>query len=356
MSSISVESKDSSKPPEFHQDFGVSPFYWEQNNPSALFKNEHDRLAMFYEDYSDDANELLQNTTDFETQIIGTPREIKVFRKFLADGKKFGCTNVSNAGCRHFSLLKEMYGSFVYLVFENKALDRNDPRLKHQRSVLFFDEYSLCIANIRFFKSNEEYFDLVSAEHGIVSSFERLMAKLFRNGFYLDDSNPWQYAEEKYPMPEYYYSNEKREKLDSSDLVSLLWKAIADSRIDADTQYIVGFGWLPCLLAKEKLNELDRFVLEEFYSKSSELFSKTRRTNAVSENFADVYGSQDLLEIETQMDDNRTKVVEIPLRKVLSIEEKRDSGYIVSDVDGNRYPTASLPKRVKVRSLSDKAV
>lgn len=408
MSSSSGKSEQESTSPKSYEDFGVSPFYWEQNNPSALIKTYHGHLDILGEEYIGEDIENPQNRTDFEREILNTSTEIYAFRCFTADGEHFGCMNLTNAECFHFELLKDMYGPLLYLVLENKILSKSDPRKKRRRHIIFFDECTLCLLNERYFMSADRYLGLISLNKDTPTMFEKLQAKMFRNGFCISESTPTEYAVSEYPTPEQYYSNENREKLDSSDLISLLWKAIADSHIkDADKRFvgavgselgianfahliyncaIVGFGWMPCLLAKKNLNELDRFVLEEFNGKKDKNGINTfawlskLRTSKKSEDEAALmaYGSQEILVMEKWVSKKESKIIRLPLRKVLSVDryagydtekvidaygreyDLGDGNYEIVDVDGNKYEANRIDLKSKnekqsVLDLSDNA-
>lgn len=278
--------------------FVKSPFYWQNNNPSALAKTWHGFLrTVSRENYVESINQP-QDRTEFEAEIIQTNIVIEDFRKFVDDGQKFGTINVTNADAEssYFEMLKRMYGSVAYIVFEEREYNRKDPTKKHERHVSFLTEYDLCDLNERYYHSDESYY------HGIIertipsaitstgqmkrqneckeTSFERTRKKLYRNGFSLGcGHNEMEYAQTRCPTENEYFSNQKREKLDSQDMINLLWKFVCDAHRDdgdpmkkrrtimQDLAYelyranIIGFGWMPCLLAKRELNELDRCVL-----------------------------------------------------------------------------------------------
>ena len=408
MSGSSGKSEQESTSPKSYEDFGISPFYWEQNNPSALIKTYHGHLDILGEEYTGVSFDNPVDRTDFEREILNTAAEIHAFRFFAADGEHFGCMNLTNAECSHFELLKDMYGPLLYLVLENKMLNKSDPRKKRRRHVIFFDEYTLCLLNERYFTSADRYLGLISLNKDTPTTFEKLQAKMFRNGFCISESTPTGYAASKYPTPEQYYSNKNREKLDSSDLISLLWKVIADSHIkDADKRFddvleaplavanfahliyncaIVGFGWMPCLLAKKNLNELDRFVLEEFSGKKDKdgintfaWLSKLRTSKkSEDEDALMAYGSQKILIMEKWVSKKESKIIRLPLRKVLSVDryagydtekvidaygreyDLGDGNYEIVDVDGNKYEVnhidlKSKNEKQRVLDFSDNA-
>ena len=285
-------------------DFVESPFYWQNCNPSALTKTWHGFLSVVGNENDNNICDNPDNKTEFESEIIRTNSSIEEFRQFIEDGQKFGTINITNGECSNFDLLKRMYGSVIYVVFEDRLFNKKDPRLKHGRHVSFFTEYDLCLMNPRAYHSDDSYYRAISNKivpsiitssgqlrnqsTNTETSFERTRKKLYRNGFTLEsrDSNRRSYSSSNYPTKEEYYSNKDIEHLDSQDMMNLLWTAICDAHRDdgnipeekrtpsQNLAYylyhfnIVGFGWMPCLFAKQELNELDKCILY-MYEKSN---------------------------------------------------------------------------------------
>ena len=169
----------------------VSPYYWENNNPAALVKANYGDLRTVGSE-SEEIHPKITDKTDFESDVLNYSSEIEFFRNFIEQGQKFGTVNVAECECSCFDLLKRMYGSFVYLVLEDRAFNLKDPRLKHKRHVLWFDEYHLCKINDREYISDSSfqkykespYHPLSPSEYPrYSSSFTKTKIKLFHNGF-----------------------------------------------------------------------------------------------------------------------------------------------------------------------------
>ena len=360
--------------------FVKSPFYWQNNNPSALAKTWHGYLrSIGHENYVESA-EQPQNRTEFEAEIIQTNIVIEDFRKFVDDGQKFGTINVTNADAEssYFEMLKRMYGSVVYIVFEEREYNRKDPTKKHERHVSFLTEYDLCVLNERYYHSDESYY------HGIIertipsaitstgqmkrqneckeTSFERTRKKLYRNGFSLGRGNNYvEYAPLRGPSENEYFSNQKRERLDSQDLMNLLWRIICDAHKDdgdpnlpkkntilEDLAYelyranIIGFGWMPCLLAKRELNELDRCVLL-LYEKSGIHNDLHKAAYSVEIKDEDKPcappGTHQILVFKNKTHDKFQPIERYPLDKVVKISRAELGQYRITDVNGQELLT-----------------
>lgn len=360
--------------------FVKSPFYWQNNNPSALAKTWHGYLRHIgHENYVESAEP--QDKTEFEAEIIQMNIVIEDFRKFVDDGQKFGTINITNADAEssYFEMLKRMYGSVVYIIFEEREYDRKDPTKKHERHVSFLTEYDLCVLNERYYYSDESYY------HGIIektipsvitstgqmkrqneykeTSFERTRKKLYRNGFSSGRSNNYEeYAPLRGPSENEYFSNQKRERLDSQDLMNLLWKIICDAHKDdgdpnlpkkkrtilEDLAYelyranIVGFGWMPCLLAKRELNELDRCVLH-LYEKSgihNDLHKASRSVEIKDEDkpYAPP-GTRKIVVFKNKTYDKFQPTERYPLDKVVKINRAELGQYRITDVNGQELLT-----------------
>ena len=358
--------------------FVKSPFYWQNNNPSALAKTWHGYLrSIGHENYVESAEP--QDKTEFETEIIQTNIVIEDFRKFIDNGQKFGTINLTNADAEssYFEMLKRMYGSVAYIVFEEREYDRKDPAKKHERHVSFLTEYDLCALTPRYFHSDESYY------HGIFestipsaitstgqmkrqneykeTSFERTRKKLYRNGFSLGRSNNHtEYAPLHCPTENEYFSNQKREKLDSQDLMNLLWRFICDAHRDdgdplkksrtimQDLAYelyranIVGFGWMPCLLAKRELNELDRCVLY-LYEKSGIHNDLHKAAHSVETKDEDKPyappGTHQILVFKNKTHEKFQPTERYPLDKVVKISRAELGQYRITDVNGQELLT-----------------
>ena len=355
--------------------FVKSPFYWQNNNPSALAKTWHGFLrTVSCENYVESAEP--QDKTEFESEIIQTNIVIEDFRKFVDDGQKFGTINVTNADAEssYFEMLKRMYGSVAYIVFEEREYDRKDPAKKHERHVSFLTEYDLCVLNERYYHSDEAYYQailekvvpLVVTSSGQMknqsnnkeTSMERTLKKLYRNGFSLGCGyTETEYAQTRCPTENEYFSNQKREKLDSQDLMNLLWRIVCDAHRDdgdpmkkrrtilQDLAYelyranIIGFGWMPCLVAKRELNELDRCVLH-LYEKSgihNDLHKAECSKNSGEKEYAPP-GTRKIVVFKNMEYDKFQPLERYPLDKIVKIE--RDVGRCqITDVNGKKIVT-----------------
>lgn len=284
-------------------DFVESPFYWQNCNPSALTKTWHGFLSVVGNENDNNICDNPDDKTEFESEIIRTNSSIEEFRQFIEDGQKFGTINITNAECSNFDLLKRMYGSVIYVVFEYRGFNKKDPRLKKGRHISFFTEHDLCILNPRLYCSDESYYQAISNKivpsiitssgqlrkqpNDKETSLEKTRKKLYRNGFTLNSpDNRRSYVKPHIPTREEYFSSKDVERLDSQDMMNLLWTAICDAHRDdgnvpeerrnisenlAFYLYhfnIIGFGWMPCLFAKQELNELDKCILY-MYEKSN---------------------------------------------------------------------------------------
>ena len=358
--------------------FIKSPFYWQNNNPSALAKTWHGFLrTVSRENYVESINQP-QDRTEFEAEIIQTNIVIEDFRKFVDDGQKFGTINVTNADAEssYFEMLKRMYGSVAYIVFEEREYDRKDPAKKHERHVSFLTEYDLCVLNERYYHSDEAYYQailekvvpLIVTSSGQMknqpnnkeTSMERTLKKLYRNGFSLGcGHNEMEYAQTRCPTENEYFSNQKREKLDSQDLMNLLWRFVCDAHRDdgdpmkkrrtimQDLAYelyranIIGFGWMPCLLAKRELNELDRCVLL-LYEKSgihNDLHKAAHSVEIKDEDKPYAPPGMHKIVVFKNMEYDKFQPLErYPLDKIVKIE--RDVGRCqITDVNGKTIVT-----------------
>ena len=299
----------------------VSPYYWENNNPSAI--------SFTSETFDTVGNEILGalpkdvklNPTDFDHDVLDTVNESFAFRKFINNGQKFGCINITNAKCWSFNHLKEMYGSVVYIVFENKSLNENDPRLKRGRHIMFINEYDLCALNSRLFLSDEAYYSHLVNNSKYESLFTKTLKKLYRNGFVFNKD---------YPSQIQYFSSKDVERLESQDLMNLLWKLLCSfspSQKNNDNKFvsafaqklyscnIIGFGWMPCLVAKEKYNELDNCILDTFnklgvISTINEIKSKNEQP------FEFQIGKRGIVSFQTD-----SEQMKLPLHSIMQIKE-----------------------------------
>ena len=359
--------------------FVKSPFYWQNNNPSALAKTWHGFLrTVSRENYVESINQP-QDRTEFEAEIIQTNIVIEDFRKFVNDGQKFGTINVTNADAEssYFEMLKRMYGSVAYIVFEEREYDRKDPSKKHERHVSFLTEYDLCVLNERYYLSDEAYYQailekvvpLIVTSSGQMknqpnnkeTSMERTLKKLYRNGFSLGcGHNEMEYAQTRCPTENEYFSNYKREKLDSQDLMNLLWRFVCDAHRDdgdpmkkrrtimQDLAYelyranIIGFGWMPCLLAKRELNELDRCVLL-LYEKSgihNDLHKAAHSVKIKDEDKPyDPPGMHQILIFQNKTHDKFQPTERYPLDKVVKISRAELGQYRITDINGQELLT-----------------
>lgn len=247
--------------------FTFSPYYWQENNPSALCKTSNNRLVLIgNEIILDNIPSGIKQYTDLESDIFNDPFDILCFRKFFEDGLRFGTINVTNGDIedKDFKLFEHLYGDSLYMVFEERKLDSENPKLKKHRHISFFSDYQLCCLNAHWFLNDLSYRSTVE----VPGSWKSTLRKLQRNGFFLKEN-----AITKVPLAEAYYGNRNRENLTLQDRVNLLWKSISDSHYSFAAQIdnpsleqqlafflfrsnIVGFGWMPCLFAKSKLNEL----------------------------------------------------------------------------------------------------
>jgi len=324
----------------------VSPYYWENVNPSALMKCHYGELVTVGSEFDDskitphDESEY----SEFEQAILNNAtREAIPFRNFIEDGQKFGTVNVTSSGSACFELLKKLYGSFIYIVFEERAFRQNDPRLKHIRHVLIYDEYFLSVESTKWHLSDSAIFNyMTGSKNRPTPTFLSTQMKLFRNGFCVGY---------RIPTRKEYYSDSKINRLDSSDIANLFWIIFCsihrDESLKSDKQTlawhayhcnVVGFGWLPCLLAKKNMNELDLMIkkgLEDnsFSSVFADIVGAAKHVENQKEN-CEPYGSTKLLCIKSLSNESQKF---IPLRKVESIKTKiNESGdlyYEVTDAD-----------------------
>ena len=256
--------------------FVESPYYWVENNPSALVKVSHGYLRLIGNEVCQnrDPNSTSDNVPNYFGHDILTGSEVAPFAEFFQNGIKYGTINVSNAESDNFEMLKRMYGSVVYIVLESRSVCLNNPRLKHSRCILFYTEAALCSMNSKYLLSDEGYFKSIRESDSRKTSLDRTREKLYRNGFRLCNGGAYY----QYPTESEFWTIKDREKLNSEDLINLLWKAVSDAhpdegRLNSDPSAkerlafqlfrsnIIGFGWLPCLFAKSSLNELDRCII-----------------------------------------------------------------------------------------------
>ena len=187
---------------------------------------------------------------------------------------RFGTINVTNGDVedKDFKFLERLYGDLTYIVFEDRRLSSDNPQLKRHRHITFISDWQLCCLNAYLFLNAYSYGYTLD----VPDSWNSTLRKLYRNGFVLD-GNHIRIA----PSIEAYYRNGNRERLTLQDRVNLLWKFINDSYYNFAAQInnpgieqhlayflfrsnIIGFGWMPCLFAKSKLNELDKCVMHMF--------------------------------------------------------------------------------------------
>ena len=360
--------------------FVESPFYWQNSNSSALAKTWHGYLRTVGRENSSESAVAPEDKTEFESEIISTNSVIKDFRKFISDGQKFGTINITNsdADSTLFEMLKRMYGSVVYIVLEERAISADDPRKKHKRHVAFFSEYDLCALNERCYHADDSYYYAITEKRipSIVtssgqlrkqaveteSSMDLTRKKLYRNGFKClpvnlisVDIGKGIYSN-NYPTKEEYFSNKKREQLGSQDMMNLLWKVISDiHREDAEdpigretfkkklanelySTNIVGFGWLPCLLAKKDLNELDRYVLH-LYDKCGFHNDMHKAAQCEEQESNTAPGSHKILVFKDMTNDKFHPTERYPLDKIVKINRAPNGLYQIVDVNGKEMLT-----------------
>ena len=357
--------------------FVESPFYWQNSNPSAIAKTWHGFLKTIGNENVNEIKEVPENQTEFESEIISTNSAIEAFRKFVSDGQKFGTISITNsdADSTMFEMLKRMYGSIVYVVFEKREIPSDDPRKKHERSVMFFSDYDLCALNERYYYTDDSYYYAITENrmqsatsswqlHQQLSkteySCDRTRKKMYRNGFRLMLANAGEetYGKNSCPTKEEYFSNQKREQFDSQDLMNLLWRAICEShREDTDAtdnsvlQYkiarelycsnIIGFGWMPCLLAKKDLNELDKYILY-LYDKCSFHNDMHKAEHSAANNEEKPHatlGTRKILVFENKTHDKFHPIERYPLDKVVKISREVFGQYRITDVNGTELLT-----------------
>ena len=272
-------------------DFCVSPYYWDNNNPSALVKCRNEELKNIgYEVNNRFFDEASINKNDFEASVFDTIPEVQAFRDFIENGQKFGCINITNNNSACFDLLKQMYGSVMYLVFESRMLRKNDPAKKRTRYVIFFTEYSICCQCSNFFLSDAGYLQYIEINNninkGYSKTFSSIMEKLYRSGFRKIISSG---VSSIMPTKEQFYSLKNRERFNSFEISILLWKCILngyynnkDLSFYAISSNIIGFGWLPCLFAKDSMNEMDYCILHAL--EQSEVLNEVNLSKNLSDN------------------------------------------------------------------------
>lgn len=351
--------------------FVESPFYWQNSNPSALAKTWHGYLRTVGRENSSESAVAPEDKTEFESEIISTNSVIEDFRKFISDGQKFGTISITNsdADSTLFEILKRMYGSVAYIVLEERAISTDDPRKKHKRHVAFFSEYDLCVLNERWYHIDDSYYHAITGKRipSIVtsswqlhkqaveteSSMDLTRKKMYRNGFKCIPADAGKGTDSRYncPTKEEYFSNKKREQLDSQDMMNLLWKAISDIHREyaeysigdetgkkklANELYsanIVGFGWMPCLLAKRELNELDRCVLY-LYEKSSIHNDMHKAARCEEQENHTAPGSHKILVFKDMSNDKFHPTERYPLDKIVKIDRAPHGLYQIVDVNG----------------------
>lgn len=359
-------------------DFTESPFYWQNCNPSALSKTWHGFLSIVGQENVDKDYTDPIDKTDFEVEVIKTNASIDDFRKFLNDGQRFGTINITNAECQNFNMLKKMYGSVAYIVFEDRKFNEKDPRMKHDRHISFYTEYDLCMMNQRCFHSDKSYYRAITnkispaviASSGQMrnqsnnkeTSLDKTRKKLYRNGFSLEsrDDNKWTYSNPHHPTMDEYFSNKRTEHLDSQDMMNLLWLAIGDAHRDearlrsekpdinknlAFNLYhynLIGFGWMPCLFAKQELNELDKCIIH-MYEKSNLQNDIRRIENASKDQLekSDIPPGMHKILMFKNMNgkESSSKPTDcLSLSKVSRID-CYVSRYVITDIDGNKTMT-----------------
>lgn len=361
--------------------FVESPFYWQNSNPSALAKTWHGYLRTVGRENSSESAVAPEDKTEFESEIISTNSVIEDFRKFISDGQKFGTISITNsdADSTLFEMLKRMYGSVAYIVLEERVISADDPRKKHKRHIAFFSEYDLCALNERCYHADDSYYHAITVKRipSIVtssgqlrkqtveteSSMDLTRKKMYRNGFkcLLADIISMEvgksmYSRYSYPTKEEYFSNKKREQLGSQDMMNLLWKAISDiHREDAEDSIgapafkkklanelysanIVGFGWLPCLLAKKDLNELDRYVLH-LYNKCGFHNDMHKAAQCEEQESHTAPGSHKILVFKDMTNDKFHPIERYPLDKIVKIDRASQGLYQIVDVNGKEMLT-----------------
>jgi len=359
-------------------DFFVSPYYWENNNPSALVKT-HGGIFHSAGEELFGFRATSTSSSDFEIHVLSNSVEVFSFRKFLEDGQKFGTINITNAECGNFRMLKEMYGSFMYVIFEDRKRNSENPTLRPLRHVEFFSEYQLCLLNKHDWFSEDAYYLSISNGDNVVyngvsilpNTWAETRAKLFRNGFYTTSINEISYSEEHFPSKEEYYGNNKREKLNSNDLVNLLWKALcylhendiettkptmensAESYMEklrvglatsCCTCNVVGFGWLPCLFAKSELNEADKYVLLMFERRNvlDDEFDKKKNISNDNKQRKSKPANK-IVEMRNIVSKREEHVLKFPLQEIVSIKQDPETNvYTVIDKDGKTHTANSV--------------
>jgi len=288
MRSPFVEEKDNSY-------FPISDRYWEQNNPSALVPAGDGSISMIGSEYERLGwNEPIPIETieynSLENNLFQDTYCKYAFNRFMSEGMKYGCINTGCASEQE-DLYKKLYGNFVYVVLEHRALDHYHPNRKHTRFVLFFTEYDIARLIEPRLLTPEMYFSQLTSDYETKSVYalkETVFNKLFRNG--LENIHSQEVHVSTYPLQrgtrwmtmKEYFNNPNREKLTPQELCFLFWYMIASGTLkDHETvghtgfyesdesccfhfTNIVGFGWLPCLMAKESFNEMDRLVFSSF--------------------------------------------------------------------------------------------
>lgn len=364
-------------------DFTESPFYWQNCNPSALAKTWHGFLSIVGEENVSQICDSPDDKNEFESEIIKSNSSIGAFKKFIEDGQKFGTINITNGDCSNFEMLKKMYGFVIYVVFEDRRFNKKDPRMKHGRHISFFTEYDLCLMNSQCYHSDESYYNaILDIDMRVASTsqfksqlrkketqFDLTRKKMYRNGFKIASKNGTSmsaYAKSNCPTKEEYFSNHARERLDSQDMMNLLWTAICDAHRDdgnvlkekrnltENLAYylyhfnIIGFGWMPCLFAKQEFNELDKCIIH-MYEKSNlqNYISKIENSTEPIEKYEDKPGIHKVLAFRDINASNGTSYY--PLDKIAKID--REIGlYTITDINGKNIQVdfvdlvADIPK------------
>lgn len=344
-------------------DFCISPYYWDNNNPSALVKCRNEDLKNIgYEINNRFSYEASINRNDFEASVFNSIPEVQAFRDFIENGQKFGCINVTNGNSACFDLLKQMYGSVMYLVFESRMLRKDDPAKKRMRYVIFFTEYDICCQSSNFFLNDESYIKHIEIDRSLFSS---IMEKLYRNGFRISSSSSnVSYAHSIMPTKEQFYSLKNRERFNSSEMLIMLWKCILngyynnkDLSFYVISSNIIGFGWLPCLFAKDHMSEMDYCILHAL--EQSEVLNEVNLSKKLADNSSPFKpGTMKLVSFDEW---GKNKPTLIPFQNIIRIEHNikplpEISSYKIFTTDGvvhNCYGFNEIDDKPNVKILKN---
>ena len=313
-------------------DFCVSSYYWANNNPSALVKSLHgdeELKNIGYEFNIRFFDKVSINKNDFEDSVFNTLSEIQAFRNFVEYGQKFGCINITNGDSTHFNLLKQMYGSVIYLVLESRMLRKDDPAKKRTRYVVFFTEYGICCQSSVFFLSDANYLkhieiNNIKSTRNYSKSFSSIMKKLYRNGFRKSISD----LSSRMPTKEQFYSLKNRERFNSSEMLIMLWKCILNGYYNENSDFsfyittsnIIGFGWLPCLFAKDCMNEMDYCILHAL--EQSEVLNEINLSKKLSDDSSPFKpGTMRLISFDAFNKNGKFEPMIIPLQNIIRITD-----------------------------------